>query len=115
MREGTFREEHEIELSEDDRNTRARQAARLHVALEKHEERAKEAKRKLAEEGKKIEDGLREASVAAETGREKRMVNCSERLVGSVVQTVRGDTGEVVSYRAATKQELDDVPILVPN
>ncbi len=118
MRDQSFHEELTVELTEDERNLRGRQAARTTIALEAHQARAKEAKKKLADEEKKLEEGLLEASRAAELGEEKRQVECVEKIDGVMVVTVRTDTQEVLGSRAATKQELaehdEEHPPMVP-
>lgn len=113
MRTEPFHEELEVDLAEDERNLRGRQAARLVVALEKHETKVKDEEKawkdrkvELKDEGEKILAAQRAASAAAESGREKRQVACEEQLVGVMVVMVRKDTGETIDSRPASKDEL---------
>lgn len=114
MRSNTFHEELPVKLNEDERNLRGRQAARLSVALRAHQDRAKEAKKKLADEEKRLTEALHKASDAAENGEEKRQVECTEVLRGVMVEVIRLDTHETVSSRPAEKAELAGAPVLVP-
>jgi len=117
MRTEVFREEHDVELTEDERQLRGRQAARLAVAIRAQKRRAeeeadawKERKAKLKSDEEDLVKTLYSTSDAAETGREKRQVECREELVGAMVVTVRCDTDETVSTRPATKEELKSAP-----
>jgi hypothetical protein len=116
MREGTFTEALEVDLSVEEQALRGRQAARQALAIkaykaetERLEEDWKETKksRKTGEE-ERVAD-LYKTSQAAETGREEREVECEEVLVGAMVETRRkggARHGEHVSARPATKDEL---------
>jgi hypothetical protein len=106
MREGTFHEEHNVELTGLERDLFGRLASRHVLDLEKHQATMKETKKKLAEREKELEKQILDESRAAETGTVKRQVECRERLAGVMVVTERLDTGETVSARDATKQEL---------
>lgn len=114
MRTDTFLEEHPVSLSEEERNVRGRQAARLTVALEHHRERAKEVKKKLRDEETEIEEQLCKAAAAAEHGEEQRQVECREVLRGAMVETLRTDTGETVASRPATREEMGVAPAPAP-
>jgi len=107
MRTEPFHEELEVELSEDERNLRGRQASRLSVAVRAQKERAKKVKKDLHDEEVKLTEALHGAADAAETGREKRQVPCVDVLRGWVVETIRQDTGARVGSRPATKAEMD--------
>lgn len=111
-----FTEELDVELTKEERDIRGRQSARLALALTKHDELVEQ----LAEEWrtrKKTMAGERELKVetlhatatAAETGVERRQVECRDALVGAMVITTRTDTGETVGSRPAQKSELEPV------
>jgi hypothetical protein len=114
MRSNTFHEEHPVTLTEEERNLRGRQAARLEVAAQAQKERAKEAKKKLREEEEELTEAMHKAALAAESGEEKRQVECREILRGVVVETIRIDTMATMASRPATKEELGAAPVLVP-
>lgn len=115
MRTETFHEEHDVELTEEERDIRGRQAARGALGLAKHDELVEteaEAWRTLkktrgGEREQKLET-LRTVSTAAETGREPRQVLCDEVLIGAMVVTRRLDMDPPadVSSRPATQDEL---------
>jgi hypothetical protein len=108
MRDGTFHEEHDVELTQLERDLYGRLASRHVLDLEKHQATAKETKKKLAEREKELEEQILAESRAAETGIVKRQVECSERLAGVMIVTERLDTGETVNAREATKSELGE-------
>ncbi len=121
MRTDPFHEEHDVELSERDRDLRGRQAARLALAIEAQKARAetetetwKERKAKLKSEEEELVKALYAVGRAVETGVEPRQVQCIEELRGVMVETIRQDTGETVSTRAATKAELGEHQPLIP-
>lgn len=116
MRTGRFTEKHPVDLTEEERNLRGRQAARLSVAVRAQKERAKETKKKLHEEEIQITESLHSSADAAETGVEEREIECMEVLRGTMVETVRLDTHESVGARPATKEELreHEAPVRVP-
>ncbi len=123
MRTEVFHEEHDVVLSEDERNLRGRQAARQAQAIknakaliETETEAWKERKKSLETREKELTQALYDVSRAAETGVEPRQVPCLEVLRGVMIETVRQDTGESVSTRSATKDELrtHEGPVVVP-
>ena len=116
MRVETFHEEHDTPLTEEERNIRGRQAARQSIALTKHDELFetlaedwRTRKKQLAGDRELMVDSIRKVATAAETGKEPRLVECREELVGVMVITIRCDTGETVGSRAATRQEMAPV------
>jgi hypothetical protein len=104
----SFKEELDVELTDEERNIRGRQTARLEVALQTHRERTKELQKERRDGEKELEEALTKAAKAAETGQEKRFVECHDELRGSVVTTKRNDTGEVIGTRGATREELGE-------
>lgn len=110
MRTDPFYQELPVQLTEDERNVRGRQAARLEVALQKHLVDAKEAKKKLADREKELEEGILKAARAADSGEEPRQVECREVLRGVVVEVIRCDTNETIDSRPATGEELGSAP-----
>lgn len=123
MRTETFYEDHEVNLSEEERNLRGRQAARLSLSIKAHKARAEEEeeawklrKKQLKTDEEKLVETLYQVGKAAETGKETRPVACKEVLRGVMVETIREDTGETVGARSATKDELreHEPPPMVP-
>jgi hypothetical protein len=113
MRTEAFHEEHDVELSEDERALRGRQAARQAVAIRAHKQKAEDEteawaarKKALKADEEMMVAALYKTSDAAEKGREPRQVECREELVGAMVITIRCDTDETVSSRPATEDEL---------
>ncbi len=119
MRDGTFDLELDVQLTEDERNLRGRQAARQALAIkakkkliEDETEAWKLRKKALETEEEELTGALYEVSATAKTGIEMRQVPCEEVLVGVMVETRRcgGDRhGEYVSSRPANKDELAGV------
>jgi phage-related protein len=123
MRIEMFHESLTVELSEEDRQLRARQVARIAVALKAQRAKANaetdawaERRKELKAEEARMVATLYTASEAAETGREERPVECREILRGVMVETVRCDTSETVSARSAEAYELaeHEAPLMVP-
>lgn len=117
MRTETFTESHPVELTEDERMLRGRQAARQAVAVRAQKERQKteaEAwklrKKALEQEELDMLGALYATSEAAEKGVELRQVPCREVLSGGLVLTIRLDTEEQVGSRSATHDEMRDAP-----
>lgn len=107
MREGTFAVEMEVELDVEEKRLRGETLARLVAQLGKHQKKMKEEKAALAKKEKDYDEAITEASRAIETGKERRWVECRERLRGSLVTVCRVDTGEIVESRPAGREDHD--------
>lgn len=105
MRDGTFRVEIEVELTDDEKRLRGETLGRLVEALGKHQQRAKEIKVDLAKKEKGYDEQITAAGRAITTGKELRWVECRDRLRGSLVTVCRVDTGEIVESRPARKED----------
>lgn len=110
MRDGIFTEELPVQLTEDEQDIRGRQSTRLLAALRAHQARAKEAKKKLADEERRLTEAVDACAEASRLGVEKRQVECFEILRGTMVDVIRRDTSESVYERPATKDEMKGAP-----
>lgn len=86
----------------------ADQAARLHAEIAQHEMRSAEVRSRLKEEHQQLTVDLAVAMERVRTKTEPREVRCREVLLADerLVETVREDTGEVISRRPARANEL---------
>ncbi len=122
MRDEPFHEVLDVELGKDERDMRGRQAARQALAIKVQKKKAedeaeawKARKKALELEEEKLVGALYDVSKAVETGFEPRSVQCVEELIGVMVCTIRQDTKETVSSRAASPVELrEHHVVLVP-
>lgn len=111
-----FTETLEVDLTEEERGIRGRQAARLalgietwHAETKRLEDAWAETKKKRKEGQIEREEALFKLSRIVEIGKEEREVPCEEVLVGVMVETRRkgGERhGEFVSVRSASKDEM---------
>jgi hypothetical protein len=115
MRTEPFLESHPVTLTQSEVDERAHEAAAVGLKveakakeLEAFVESAKLQKKLLENEGALLAAKLYELGRIVKNRREPREVECVERLAGHVVQTIREDTGEVVSSRPATRTEIEE-------
>ncbi len=104
-----------VPLSEDEVHERAKEAAGVvtriqakKLELEAHKEEAKTRTKKLENEEEAITARACELALAVKSRREPRQVECREVYRDHTIYTVRQDTLEEVSSRAATKAEIED-------
>lgn len=96
------------QLTDNERNDRARNAAALLGRYSELEEQKKETVKELSDGLKELREEIDRNARAASTGIEEREVTCAEvpdndRLV---VAIVRSDTGETVRCRPMTDDEM---------
>jgi hypothetical protein len=115
MRREAFLELLPVPLSDDEVHERAKEAAGVvtriqakKLELETHKEEAKTRTKKLETEEDAITARAYELALAVKSRREPRQVECREVYRDHTIYTVRQDTLEEVSSRAATKAEIED-------
>ncbi len=115
MRTDPFLESHPVTLTQGEVDERAHEAAAVGLKVEAKAkeldafvESAKLQKKLLENEGALLASKLYDLGRIVKNRREPREVECIERLSGHVVQTVREDTGEVVSSRPASRAEIEE-------
>lgn len=101
-------ERHIVQLTDEERNVRARDAARLLREYTAIEETAKEAARIAAEDKRELRKQADAAARAADTGVEEREIEVRREADNDHFQihTYRVDTGERVNSRPMTEDEL---------
>jgi len=110
MRDEVFSEELPCQLTERERTDRGRQLARKSVELTRHEDFAKDEKKKLADVEKKLTKETKKLARIVDSGEEHRLVECyhSPNKERFEIDTVRIDTGEVVRSRPMDPSEKED-------
>lgn len=97
-----------VHLTDEERDMRAREAARFLAEYGQREEHKKEAVKELSEELKALREQADNAAKAANTGVEEREVPVSPRANNDrfIVEFFRDDTGDLVRSRPMTDDEM---------
>lgn len=101
-------ERHTIQLTEEERNQRAREAASWMREFRSVEDRSKETAREFREELAELRTKADKAARAAHDGVEERMVEVRHEADNEAfkVHTYRADTGERVNSRPMSDDEI---------
>jgi len=94
-----------VPLTEDEIRHRGQELARRIQSRAEEAERQAEEKRRMRAQLEEMDAGIARLSEVVRTGVEHRSVEVVEQLVGTRVERIRTDTGEILSTRAATDEE----------
>ena len=107
MRDDTFFETHPCDLSDRDKHERGTQLAAKHQEILEHEENARLASKANKDKEKQLKKELARLARSRHTGVEDRDVECYQQpnLSSYKIETIRLDTGEVVTDRPMDPME----------
>lgn len=107
MRKDTWSQMLTCDLSEPERDEAARAATKTVRQLTLHDENMKVKKAEMDAQRKELEKEIRRLSIAADTGKEERLVECYEtpNLATLRIESIRMDTGEAFLSREMDADE----------